>query len=94
MSEKWFKNVKVGTHLFNLYGKSRHYWLIESLFVLEIFLGNFFQHFIPAGLTCQVQSGTKLVLVEKKGRESYLQEGQDFSPLSLQAPHMRSPSGH
>ena len=67
---------------------------IGSLFVLEIFLGNFFQHFIPAGLTCQVQSGTKLVLVEKKGRESYLQEGQDFSPLSLQVPHMRSPSGH
>jgi len=48
--------MKVGTHLLNIFDKTRQSQdSCVSLFVFEIFLGNFFKHFIPAGLTSQVQ---------------------------------------
>ena len=59
--------MKVGTHLLHIFDKTRQSQdSCVSLFVFEIFLGNFFKHFIPAGLTSQVQPATTEVLVEKE----------------------------
>ena len=71
VSDTRFKSImKVGTHLLHIFDKTRQSQdSCVSLFVFEIFLGNFFKHFIPAGLTSQVQPATIEVLVEKKGRE-------------------------
>ena len=68
VSDTRFKSImKVGTHLLHIFDKTRQSQdSCVSLFVFEIFLGDFFKHFIPAGLTSQVQPATTEVLVEKE----------------------------